>query len=94
MKESEIEAIKKRCEINFPCKDYPIKIISSKPTDKEYKAILKLVASLDKEHKIEAVESKNNNYVSYRVVACVNKESDLQELFEGLKKIPAVKMVL
>jgi putative lipoic acid-binding regulatory protein len=80
--------------IEFPC-DYPIKVI----LDNEPEAIAEVESVARRfdpklEDKIEVIPSKKGNYVSVRLNFWATGLPQLEGLFEELKQLSAVRMVL
>lgn len=80
-------------KIVFPC-DYPIKVITenSPSVAEEIQAIAKQYDPGLK--KTEFNQSKNGNYISVRLDFRATGTEQLEGLFEDLKKVPGVRMVL
>ena len=80
-------------KIEFPC-DYPIKVISENSPETVRK-IEEIARQYDPELKqIEFNNSKNGNYVSVRLAFWATGTEQLQGLFDALKKVSGVRMVL
>ncbi len=81
--------------IEYPC-DYPIKVIGvSSPEFR--KAVIRIVKSFDPcltDQKIAFRPSAGGNYESIKVALIATGADQLAELFEQLKKVPGLKMVL
>ncbi|NKB34244.1 MAG: DUF493 family protein [Pseudomonadales bacterium] len=82
-------------KIDFPCL-YPIKIIGKAVDDFQ-----KSVVSAVERHTgtitadlIKVQPSRKNNYLSVTVTIAATGEEQLQSIFQDLKKIESVKMVL
>ena len=82
--------------IEFPCDDYPIKVIASHST-----TLLQSVVEIMQEHDmtfrkdcVEERPSSKGNYVSVRVCIRATGEPQLQALHRDLMALPFVKMVL
>ncbi|GAB1265703.1 HP0495 family protein [Aurantivibrio infirmus] len=89
---SEIEAPK----IEFPCEDYPIKIMGDAIDD-----FHSVVVTVVEKHspnfdqtKITVRDSRNGRYKAVTVYITATGEPQLKSIFEELKTIQAVKMVL
>ncbi|GAB1266974.1 DUF493 domain-containing protein [Aurantivibrio infirmus] len=89
---SEIEAPK----IEFPCEDYPIKIMGDAIDD-----FHSVVVTVVEKHspnfdqtKITVRDSRNGRYTAVTVYITATGEPQLKSIFEELKTIQAVKMVL
>ena len=82
-------------KIEFPCL-YPIKIIGESVEDFQT-TVIEIVerhtGSLDAEL-IEIRASGKNNYLSVRVTIAATGEEQLRNLFEDLKALEAVRLVL
>ena len=80
-------------KIEFPC-DYPIKVISenSETVVTEIEAIAR---KYDPELKhVELNKSKKGNYISVRLPFRATGTEQIKALFEDLKTLPGVRMVL
>ena len=88
---SELDAPK----IEFPC-PYPIKVIgvASLGFQAEVVAVVEKHAGKISPELIELQESKKNTYVSVRFIIAATGVDQLQNLFDELKTIESVKMVL
>jgi putative lipoic acid-binding regulatory protein len=80
-------------KIEFPC-DYPIKVISEKTS-----AIIEQVEAVARRYDpglkgVELNESKQGKYISVRLAFRATGEEQLQGLFEDLKQLEGVRMVL
>jgi putative lipoic acid-binding regulatory protein len=82
--------------IDFPCDDYPIKVIASHNA-----TLLQSVVEIMREHDatfqagcVEERPSSKGNYVSVRVRIRATGEPQLQALHKDLMALPSVKMVL
>ena len=78
-------------EITYPC-DWSYKIISS---DKDY--IAKTIPELLESHEYEFAESnqsRTGKYTSFSISLQVNSEEERDNIFNILKCLPSVKMVL
>jgi putative lipoic acid-binding regulatory protein len=82
-------------KIEFPCL-YPIKIIGIASTDFQMHAVKVVEQHTGKidSDLIEIMPSKANNYVSVRVTITATGVEQLENIFEDLKKLPDLKMVL
>ena len=81
--------------IEFPCEDYPIKVIALS-SDTLRRAVLEIVsqhASFQQDN-VEERPSSKGNYTSVRVSICATGETQLKALHEQLMALPNVKMVL
>lgn len=81
--------------IEFPCL-YPIKVIGRAEEgfrDEVIAAIERHTGKID-EALIEEQPSRKQNYLSVRVTIAATGEDQLRSLFEDLKAIDSVKMVL
>lgn len=81
--------------IEFPCL-YPIKVIGRAEQgfrDQVIAAIERHTGKIDEEL-IEEQPSRKQNYLSVRVTIAATGEEQLRSLFEDLKAIDSVKMVL
>ncbi|MEQ8408001.1 MAG: DUF493 domain-containing protein [Gammaproteobacteria bacterium] len=82
-------------KIEFPCL-YPIKIIGFADVafkDTVIEVVERHTGKIDAEL-INARPSKNNNYVSVTVTIAATGKEQLQQIFDDLKKVKSVKMVL
>ena len=80
-------------KIEFPC-DYPIKVISEH-TDSIIEQVETVARKYDPDLKgVELNQSKQGTYVSVRLAFRATGEEQLQSLFEDLKKLEGVRMVL
>ena len=88
---SELDAPK----IEFPC-PYPIKVIgvASLGFQAEVVAVVEKHAGKISPELIELQESKKNTYVSVRLTIAATGIDQLQNLFDELKTLESVKMVL
>lgn len=82
-------------KIEFPCL-YPIKIIgvASIEFQEEVITVVEKHAGKISSELIELQVSKKNTYVSVRVTIAATGVDQLQNLFDDLKTIDSVKMVL
>lgn len=82
-------------KIEFPCL-YPIKIIGQ-AVDGFQESVIEVVerhtGNLDS-NLIELQPSSKNNYLSVRVTIAATGEDQLRSIFEDLKTLESVKMVL
>ena len=83
-------------KIEFPCADYPIKVMGEKSAD-YHEAVLavmhKYAAGFDLA-KVSVRDSRNGNYQSITVFIEATGPQQLRSIFEELKKHPATRMVL
>ncbi|MFT4885969.1 MAG: putative lipoic acid-binding regulatory protein [Pseudohongiellaceae bacterium] len=82
-------------KIEFPCL-YPIKIIGIASIDFHIlavKVVEQHAGEIDSDL-IEIMPSKANNYISVRVTITATGAEQLGNIFEDLKKLPGLKMVL
>ncbi len=80
-------------KIEFPC-DYPIKVITEH-SEKVVSEIEAIARKYDPELKqAELNKSKNGNYISVRLAFRATGTEQLSDLFEELKTLPGVRMVL
>lgn len=82
-------------KIEFPCL-YPIKIIGVASIDfhiTAVKVVERHAGKIDTDL-IDIKPSKANNYVSVRVTIEATGVEQLENIFEDLKKLPDLKMVL
>lgn len=82
-------------KIVFPC-DYPIKVIGE--AHEAFRAtvievVRRHVESFD-ETTIELVDSRNGRFVSLRMVIRAEGESHIRGLFDEIKALPRIHMVL
>ncbi len=80
-------------KIEFPC-DYPIKVIMENNPD-----VITEVETVARQFdpglgKAEFNESKNGNYISVRLAFRPTGTEQLERLFEAMKRLPGVRMVL
>lgn len=82
-------------KIEFPC-PYPIKVIgvASLGFQAEVVAVVEKHAGKISPELIELQESKKNTYVSVRLTIAATGIDQLQNLFDELKTLESVKMVL
>jgi len=82
--------------IEFPCENYPIKIVGEASPDYE-RLVLEAVEShapgFDRSG-ATIRDSKNGRYCSVTVKITATGEDQLKALFEDLKRQPLVRMVL
>lgn len=83
-------------KIEFPCEDYPIKIMGDAVDD-----FHSVVVTIIEKHspnfdqtKITIRDSRNGRYQAVTVYITATGEPQLKALFEDLKTFDAVKMVL
>ena len=82
-------------KITFPC-DYPIKVVGD-VTSNFHEEVFDVVVRHDPGMTTERVTQKTSrkgNFVSISFLLEARSEAQLQALFEDLKKIDAVRMVL
>ncbi len=81
--------------IDFPCL-YPIKIIGRASADFESTVVGVVERHTGKisDDLIKHQTSKNDNYISVTVTIAATGEEQLRHIFEELKTVPEVKMVL
>ena len=85
----------KEPKIEFPC-DYPIKVIGD-ATDEFTQQVVAIVETYDDTLSAERVterDSRKGNYRSITMHVHVLSEAQLQPMFQELKSIAAVRMVL
>ena len=89
------KSVQERPKIEFPCL-YPIKIIGYAVDN-----FKELVTSRVEEHTgpidselVTVRSSRKNNYISVNITIAATGEEQLSKIFEDLKKIESVKMVL
>jgi len=82
-------------KIEFPCL-YPIKIIGKAAENFREQVIAVVERHTGKitEGLIKVRPSRQNNYLSVTVTIAATGEDQLQEIFQDLKRIPDVLMVL
>ena len=87
--------VQERPKIEFPCL-YPIKIIGH-----SFEKFKEIVTSKIERHTgpidpdlISIKSSRKNNYISVNITIAATGEEQLSNIFEDLKKIKSVKMVL
>ena len=82
-------------KIEFPC-SYPIKIIGHAVEDFEDSvlAVVGLYTGPLDSALVKVKPSKNKNYLSVTVTIEATGKDQLQDIFQDLKKIKSVKMVL
>ncbi|MDG2421161.1 MAG: DUF493 domain-containing protein [Gammaproteobacteria bacterium] len=82
-------------KIEFPCL-YPIKIIGYAVIDFEETVltVIERYAGPVAKDLIKAKSSRKNNYLSITVTIAATGEEQLHSIFQDLKKIESVKMVL
>ncbi len=81
--------------IEFPC-DYPIKVLGEVSAGFE-EMVVGIMLKHDAEFDPATVtrnNSRNGNYISFRVIIRATDEDQLQALFAELKQTGRVKMVL
>lgn len=83
-------------KIEFPCENYPIKIMGD-----AHESFHETVVTVIEKHspgfdqtQITVRDSKNNRYQSITVFITATGEPQLKAIFEDLKTIDLVKMVL
>ena len=84
-----------RPKIEFPCL-YPIKIIGHAVDNFKEKVTSKVeehTGPIDRDL-VTVKSSRKDNYISVNITIAAIGEEQLSEIFEGLKKIKSVKMVL
>ena len=82
--------------IEFPCDDYPIKVIGSS-SDELRESVVRIVRSHDAEFSDETVEeraSSQGTYTSVRLSIRATGEAQLKALHAELMANPLVKLVL
>lgn len=83
-------------KIEFPCADYPIKIVGRAEPDLHNHVITVMhrhVADFD-ETCISIRHSSAGSYQSFTVVITATGVDQLQAIFEDLKQSPAIQLVL
>ncbi len=83
-------------KIEFPCEDYPIKIMGDAGEDFRAhvtKVLLEHVADFDSE-KTKIRPSSSGKFESITVRITATGEDQLSTIFEALKKHPSLRMVL
>lgn len=83
-------------KIEFPCADYPIKVMGD--NSMEYREVVldimqKHAPGFDIE-KVTVRDSRNGNYQSITVFIEATSKAQLRAIFEDLKNRPETKMVL
>lgn len=93
---AEEEELLSRVTIQFPCDNYPVKIIGEAGGD-YHDEVLKIVEihapGFDRET-VSMRDSRNGRFVSVTVSITATGEPQLKALFEDLKQHPSVHMVL
>ena len=87
--------VRERPKIEFPCL-YPIKIIGHAVDNFKEKVTSKVqehTGPIDPDL-VTVKSSRRNNYISVNITIAATGEEQLSEIFEDLKKIKSVKMVL
>lgn len=82
-------------KIEFPC-DYPIKVLGEQSDDFEQQILSvfgRHAPGLDPA-RVTSKQSSKGRFVSVTVVIVATGEQQLAALFDDLKRLPAVKMVL
>jgi putative lipoic acid-binding regulatory protein len=82
--------------IQFPCKDYPIKIVGEAAPDYRERVldiVEKHAPGFDRTT-VTVRDSSNGRYCSVTVRITATGEPQLKAMFEDLKQHPAVRMVL
>jgi putative lipoic acid-binding regulatory protein len=82
--------------IEFPCEDYPIKVIGRNGDDFQ-RSVVKIVHSHDvafREETVTLQASSNGNYLSVRFSIRATGTPQLQALHQDLLAHPSVKLVL
>lgn len=83
-------------KIEFPCADYPIKVLGL-ASDAYTEAVLEVMsihaAGFDRSA-VRIQPSKNGTFHSVTVFIEATGITQLEHIFEDLKKLPATKMVL
>ena len=87
--------VQERPKINFPCL-YPLKIIghSVKNFRETVTAQIERHTGPIDPNLIAVKSSRRNNYISVNITIAATGEEQLSKIFEDLKKIKSVKMVL
>ena len=83
-------------KIEFPCPDYPIKVMGV-ASEEYYHAVLETMevhAPGYDRSRVKVQESRNGRFHSITVFIEATGVVQLQNIFEDLKKHPATKMVL
>lgn len=80
-------------KIEFPC-DYPIKVIMENNPD-----VIAQVEAIAKKYdpglsQVELNESKKGTYISVRLAFRATGTEQLENLFQAMKQLPGVRMVL
>lgn len=83
-------------KIEFPCENYPIKIMGSagEVFKQEALKVIKLHAADFSGKNMHINMSKNGNYQAITVAICAQSEQQLKDIFEDLKKIDGIQIVL
>ncbi len=83
-------------KIEFPCADYPIKVVGNNADD-FYAFVVETVQQFDPEldlQKVSVQDSRNGRFRSVRLKITATGEAQLQALFEALKASGRIHMVL
>ena len=83
-------------KIQFPCDDYPIKVIASAHENLEA-SVLEIVQVHDEcfdDRTVSFSHSRNGNYISVRLKIRATGEPQLKALHEELMAHPCVRLVL
>lgn len=83
-------------KIEFPCEDYPIKVVGSSGDifrESVVRTVEQFDSSLDK-GKVSINLSRNGKYQSVRLLMRATGEAQLKEMFEALKTIEGMQIVL
>lgn len=82
--------------IEFPCEDYPVKIVGASG-DIYREAVIKIVQQFDEtlvKEKVSINLSRNGKYQSVRISMRATGEEQLKGMFEALKKLEGTQIVL
>ncbi|MFV2089170.1 MAG: YbeD family protein [Pseudomonadales bacterium] len=82
--------------IEFPCDDYPIKVIAASSTELE-RSVVEIVRVHDigfREETVSLRPSSKGNYISVRLSIRATGVTQLKALHEDLMSHPLVKLVL
>lgn len=81
--------------IEFPC-DYPLKIIGEAHESFQASVVTVVRRHVDSfdESTIELIDSRNGRFLSLRLVIRAEGEAHIRRLFEEIKTLPRIHMVL
>lgn len=82
--------------IEFPCEDYPMKVIGEAHPDFQARVVAVLLKHVDAvdEDGFDLQKSRNGRFLSLRFRLRVESVEHIKALFEDLKSLPGIQMVL